>query len=274
MMGRGSIFGSAQPLSFGKPMLPVGRLSIHPMRSSKSNKNNNQRTTPYLIVPGVPPTPTLSPTQTVGTQTPTPTQNQESETIWADRTSVRSPPSTIIHWSIANSTSAEINSFSERSAVQPQVVLQTTQALRTTRLTLIQTTTYTAADCPGPWRAPQSPATTSRSRLCSQRQHREQPYTASISADSTTIPYGTSTVIHWSIANSTSAVIDSSPTDPQFSHRSSTHPPAAQDNSRNLTQTTRYTLTALGPGGPAVATVTVSVNSGRSGHARCREHGH
>ncbi|MDE2312456.1 MAG: hypothetical protein KGJ93_05235, partial [Patescibacteria group bacterium] len=82
---------------------------------------------------------------------------------------------------------------------------------------------------------------------------------ANIWADSTSLSSGQSTVIHWTVSNSTSAVITSSPVDPNFNSRPVTNTAAASDNTSNLSQTTTYTITAQGSGGPATKSVTVNV---------------
>ena len=82
---------------------------------------------------------------------------------------------------------------------------------------------------------------------------------ANIWADSTSLTSGQSTVIHWTVSNSTSAVITSSPVDPKFDSRPVTNTAGASDNTSNLSQTTTYTITAQGSGGPATKSVTVNV---------------
>lgn len=93
--------------------------------------------------------------------------------------------------------------------------------------------------------------------------------TASIWADSTSIISGQSTVIHWKVNNATSASIKANPDDLTFygvygNPRVVGNTNGSQDNTGNLTQTTTYTLTANGPGGPVVVNVTVNVSPSSS----------
>jgi hypothetical protein len=75
--------------------------------------------------------------------------------------------------------------------------------------------------------------------------------TASISADSTLIPYNTATVVHWSSTNATACSVSPAGWTGTSGNQST----------GNLTSSTTYTLNCTGPGGSASASVTVTVNN-------------
>ena len=83
---------------------------------------------------------------------------------------------------------------------------------------------------------------------------------ASLIADSTDVQTGQATTLHWTVANSTSAVITSSPLDSKFNNRAVSNTAAASDSTSNLSAATTYTLTAQGNGGPVVRNVTVNTH--------------
>ncbi len=84
----------------------------------------------------------------------------------------------------------------------------------------------------------------------------QNPPTVNLTAIPTSVSYGSSTILTWTVSNATSCVANSNPNTNWSNSKSST---GGQETISNLTATTFFNLFCTGPGGSNSSTVTVTV---------------